>query len=318
MSLELLSTIPRFGMLIGIALLGASSFWGAIFVHRARLGKKDNVFETFSFHMVTPLLFGLSFLVLGYWTDSAVHYQKFVDKSFDQGSMLAQKSALFSAQFPVVILLLVTVTFGLVLLKRDSKEYFSRLQLFFATVFAFSVAFAVTPLAVTVDYAATLASTTMLTQIFLFGTVTIIGHLYFHARKDVTYSKGFFRVLHQMAKFVWLAIAVQVFVSLFAPESSVVVNDALIFSQILLGALVLVAVVATGPFLKKIVSKTKINNKMDHQALGLGAIGYSLISTLLLMDVFDLSLWNLQQLFLGLLTVLILAGLGVLIVKYDR
>ena len=288
-------------------------------MYKARFGDKNEVWKNFGMEMIAIAFFGLLFLLIGYWSQSALQKSLLQNNASLVNSIeYVEKSNLLAFQFPIILAVLIVFILGLTLLRKNSKTFIVSLERFYFLLFVSVIIFSFSNWLYTADSLGLLESVWTISNILFFGTIAVLGHVYVRSRKQAAFTKVLFPFLPNFSKVAWIGVSLQILYVLLSPAEGLILNAEFSFIQLLFGLAVLSGAVLGGPVLHRLKEDNKVSQKVDFIVLTFGASAMMFVLLLIMVHHLDLVMWNLEQLILALVVSLILALFGVLVAEYDN
>jgi len=316
--MQILQALPLLGIYLGVSLLGAGSIWGFLFLIKIRLGDKDKIWQYSGTEMFSIVFFGFVFIMAGYWSESML--LKSV-ASHDLSSTVAENYAsqisLLNVQFPVIIFSLLVFVLGTTFIRKNSEFFFKDLEKFYLALFSIALLVISTDLISVFDLTSFYRVLWHFSNILVFGTVAILGHLYVRKRKEKVYIQTFSEYLSLIQTIIWFGIGLKVFLSLLSPVFIPVFSHILV-QQVLLGLIICVFCVITSTQEAWLNLKKKKTVWSELFPLLSGSSLVVLTFSLLVIESLNIYILNLGQLLSFCLGIVALILTGALIAKYDN
>lgn len=316
--MQIFQALPLLGIYLGVSLLGAGSLWGFVFLIKMRLGDKHKVWQYSGTEMFSIVFFGFLFLMAGYWSDSVL-LNSIASQSIKDtvAGDYVSRILLLNVQFPAIIFSLLVFVLGITFLRKDSDFFFKDLEKFYLALFSVTLLIISTDLISTFDLSSFYKVLWHFSNILVFGTVAILGHLYVRKRKDKVFMHSVSKYLPVIQKIIWFGIGIKVLLSLLGP-AFIVLNNGILVQQVFLGLVICVFAVITNSLRTWLGSGKQQTVYSDVFSLVSGSSLVVLTFLLLLTEGLNIYFLSVPQfLSVGLGTIAFIFT-GALIAKYDN
>jgi len=312
-----LTEFALFGKQFGLALAGAASLWGVVFVKRNKHGKQKEeclIFEWLASRLLIPLSIGLGTAIIS-WTVLLSILPVYAHGGISLvPSDMQIVDALKNTSFLFHLWIAVSIV-GFVLKKTKPTTFYNQLDTFYGIQFVIIVLLMAIP-AWTGEFgrAQLFFAGHSIHSIFTLGTVLILDFLFLLSASSVLLKQHIYPMFPTVSKVIWVGLGIDFASVALVFNGAVAITPKFLFMQTVLGILIINGVILAGPIGRKLVDSVKehgeaMGRKWITIASVAGVISVVSWSTNTFVDSFQhLSLSYLQFLliYIGLIVVLYL------------
>jgi len=301
---------------VGLAIMGAPALWGLVFSITDIRKKYDSAWiidDWISMRIFILFMFGLLLSVASHIISLPA-----LTAYAHEGITVPSTSSEILATYPlntILFMILISGTIFMLLLYNKNKERFS----YIITPF-YAIAFALTFFIISFNAWRGYFDGTQIFffihgfhSIFTLGTVIVLDFLFLISSRSEILKQHIYELFPTISRVIWVGLSLD-FISVYFITDAFIVTEKLLFTQTVVGILIINGVLLSGPIARKMIEAVKTGgqpaSKWRRIGSFSGALSITSWLTITALDFFTQLTLNYQHLALLYLSVFICAFIG--------